>query len=170
MRMVEVGILREDERLELLEGELVEVTPQGPPHANVTAVLGSRLTRLYGEGYLVRQAAPLDAGSRSLPEPDVAVVRGSEREFMARHPRGRDTVLVIEVARTSQVIDRLKADIYARAQVSVYWLVDVAAQRVEVHEDPQPDGRYRLVRVLAGADTVTPPGSQVAWAVSELLP
>src|SRR5687768_2449561 len=86
LRMVEVGILGENEPLELLEGELIEVTPQGPPHANVTAVLGSRLARLYGPGFTVRQSAPIDAGERSLPEPDVAVARGDDRAFGTRHP------------------------------------------------------------------------------------
>jgi Uma2 family endonuclease len=170
LRMVEVGILREDEPLELLEGELIEVTPQGPPHANVAALLGTLLARLYQADFTVRQSAPLEAGHTSLPEPDVAVVRGSLREFMTRHPKGEDTVLVIEVARTSHAIDRLKVSIYARAKVPVYWLVDVTARRVEVHEDPQPDGRFRLVRVLAEDDKVTPPGTQAAWTVAELMP
>jgi len=170
MRMVDVGILGEDEPLELIEGELIEMSPQDPSHANTASVLGRRLDRAYGDGYSVRLAAPIDAGENSLPEPDIAVARGDERTFLKRHPRGDETVLVVEVSRTSRSLDRIKAAVYARSGVPIYWLVDVIHRRIEAHEDPQTDGRYRLVRVLSGSDTVTPPGTSVSWTVAELLP
>jgi Uma2 family endonuclease len=169
LSMVQAGILADDEAVELIEGELIEVPPQGPPHANVIRQLGSRLTRLYAH-YAVSQGAPIDAGPTSLPEPDVAVTSASAAELMQRHPRGDEVVLAIEVAVSSHALDRSKASIYARAAVPVYWLVDIPARRIEVHEEPQPDGRYRVVRVLAGNDTVTPPGTSAAWTVDELLP
>lgn len=168
--MVEAGILGENEPLELIEGELVEVTPQGPPHAGLVARLVGQLSALYGQSLSLRPALPLECGANSLPEPDLALIQGPAAEFMRRHPRGDEAVLVIEIARTSHALDRLKAGIYARAAVPVYWLVDIPARRIEVHEEPQPDGRYRSVRVLAGSDTVTPPGTSAAWTVDELLP
>ncbi|MDB4989702.1 MAG: hypothetical protein JWN04_4880 [Myxococcaceae bacterium] len=167
--MVEAGILGPDEPLELIEGELIEVTPQGPPHANVIRQLGTRLTRLY-TGLSVSQGAPIDAGPNSLPEPDIAVIDAPADELMRRHPRGDETVLAIEVAFSSHAFDRLKAGIYARAMVPVYWLVDIPARRIEVHEEPRADGRYRLVRILAGSDTLTPPKTSAVWTVDELLP
>jgi Uma2 family endonuclease len=109
LRMVEVGILSEDEPLELVDGELFVVPPQSPPHANLTALLADRLRTAYGDGYIVRVASPLVARPDSLPEPDLALVRGSYADFGTRHPRGDEAVLVVEVARSSVRIDRKKA-------------------------------------------------------------
>lgn len=170
LRMVEVGILRDREPLQLLDGELVEMSPQDPAHASTASLLGERLRDVYRDRCNVRQAAPINAGENSLPEPDVAVVSGSARDFVRRHPRGDETVLVVEVSRTSRALHRVKAAIYARSGVPVYWLVDVVNRRIEVHEEPQPDGRYRLVRVLSGSDTLAPPSTTVLWTVAELLP
>jgi Uma2 family endonuclease len=170
LAMVEAGILGEDEPLELIDGELLEVTPQGPPHAGVVVELLGRFSRLYGERFSIRPAVPLECGARSLPEPDIAVVPASGNEFMRRHPRGNEALLVIEVARTSHALDRQKAAIYARAAVPSYWIIDLVGRRVEVHEGPQPDGSYALVRIVAGSDTVTPPGTSAVWTVDELLP
>jgi Uma2 family endonuclease len=169
VRWMELGAFRDDEHIELIEGELVEVTPQGPLHRNLVAVLGTRLTRLYPTA-VVSQSAPIDAGERNLPEPDVAVVEGGEHAFRARFPKGSETSLVVEVAHTSRTLDRAKAAIYARAGVPVYWLVDVVAKRVEVYEGSQPDGTYRAMRQLSGDDTLTPPGTAAAWLVRELFP
>lgn len=169
-RMVEVGILGEDEPLELIEGKLVLVTPQGPPHSGLTTLLLRRLLALYSESFSVRAGCPLEVGGQSLPEPDLAVAAVADSDLLTRHPRGDEAVLVIEVARTSHAMDRLKAGIYARAGVPVYWLVDVPAKRIEVHEAPQPDGRYGLVRMAFETDTVSPPGTAAHWRVCDLLP
>lgn len=169
LRMVDAGILAEDEPVELIEGELVVVTPQGPPHASVTTALRDRLVAAYGAGFVVREDKPLIAGESSLPEPDIAVVRGVHRDFGKRHPRGDEALLVIEVARTSLAMDRSKAATYARAGVPIYWLLDLDAGRLEVHTDPRPDGRYGRVRVLAGEDEVALPERELAWRVCELL-
>jgi Uma2 family endonuclease len=162
--------LREDERVELLEGELVVMAPQGPPHSFPTMVLDRRLSRAYGDEVVVRVAMPLVIDAHSLPEPDIAVVRGDAREFAQRHPRGDETVLVAEVARTSLRLDRAKSTLYARAGVPVYWLVDVTGRRIQLHEQPQPNGDYALVRILGPEDEITPPGLDLRWKVADLLP
>ena len=170
MRMVEHGILSKNDKVELLEGDLIQMTPQGPPHAGLASELLSLLFRAYGSSTVVRGAAPLDCGTHSLPEPDVAVLRGSYDEFKRRHPRGEESILVAEVAYTSLVIDRAKARVYAKACVPVYWLIDVTGRRIEVHEDPQQDGRYGLVTILKPGDTLTPPGTSAIWTLDALLP
>ncbi len=114
IRMVEAGILAPDEPVELLEGRLVIVSPQGPPHASLVAMLADRLRAAYCAGYAVREEKPLDLVD-SLPEPDVAVVRGSQADYAARHPHASDVVLAIEASLTSQSLDREKTLIYARA-------------------------------------------------------
>src|SRR5262249_53193341 len=127
LRMVEAGILREDEPIELVEGELVVVPPQGPTHSAVVADLDARLHEVYTGAYHVRAQLPVAGTDDSLPEPDFAIVRGAPRDYVERHPTGADTILVIEVARTSQAFDRRKASTYARAGVPVYWLIDIVA-------------------------------------------
>jgi Uma2 family endonuclease len=166
--MVETGILRPDEPVELLEGRLVLVSPQGPSHASVVGALADRLRAAYRAGYAVREEKPLELPD-SLPEPDAAVVRGAQLDYSRRHPHGEDALLVVEVAVTSQDLDHEKATLYARAGVSVLWLLDVPARRLEVHTEPQQDGRYRLVQVLGDADEVNLPGTSVRWRVGQLF-
>jgi Uma2 family endonuclease len=154
-RMIEAGVLTEDDRVELLEGVLVEMSPEGPPHAAVIA----RLTRHFvlaveGQGLGVRVQHPLRAEARSQPEPDLAVTANAFS--WTGHPTS--AVLVVEVAQTSLAIDRgRKAGIYARAGVSEYWIVDVAAMRIEVYCEPGPDGYAVMVSHGAGA-SLTPAG------------
>jgi Uma2 family endonuclease len=168
MRMVEAGILAEDERVELIEGRLVIVSPQGPPHASLVGALADRLRSAYGAGYAVREEKPIELVD-SLPEPDVAVVRGSQADYASRHPAAGDVLLAVEVAVTSQAVDREKTRVYARSAVATVWVIDVPARRVEVYGDPQPDGRYRVVQVLGEDDVVAAPGVAARWRVGELL-
>jgi Uma2 family endonuclease len=169
--MLEAGILREDEPLELLAGELVVVTPQGPPHANAATVLRDLLLEAYGRerGFVVREDKPLLAGPEDLPEPDVAVVRGARGTFADRHPGGDEAVLVVELARTSLALDRSKVETYARAGVPVYWLVDMEARRLEIYTEPHADGRYALVRVLADGDAAELPGTDRSLRARDFL-
>lgn len=88
LRMVEAGILHEDERLELLDGRLVEMGPKEPRHEYVTALLASLLREACGDTLLVRQESTLACGDDQLPQPDVAVVRGTLRDYADAHPRG----------------------------------------------------------------------------------
>jgi len=169
LRMVEVGVLGEDEPVELVEGRLVVVSPQGPIHSSMVGALANRLAAAYGPGFTVREDKPLQLVD-GLPEPDVAVVRGGQRDYLARHPVPADVLLVLEVAVTSQKLDRKKARSYARGGVATLWLLDVTARRLEVRSDPQPDGRYRTVQILSETDEVSPPGLAQRWSVRELLP
>ncbi|MCB9536958.1 MAG: Uma2 family endonuclease [Myxococcales bacterium] len=169
LNMIDAGILGEDEPLELIDGELIYVSPQGPPHASLTNNIRDDLFLAYGAGAHVREAKPIIAGDDSLPEPDVAVFRGHRDDYAGRHPRGDECLLAVEVAHTSHSADRAKAAVYAAAGVPVYWLVDLPARRLEVHGEPRPDGRYALVRVLAGDDRVSLPGLDVTWRVGDLF-
>jgi Uma2 family endonuclease len=167
-RMAEAGAFDEGPKVELLDGELVDVSPQGPEHATLHSWLGDRLASAYAERAHVRRQCPVRAGSRSLPEPDVAVIRGNVRDYRARHPEGRDLVLAVEVSVSSQALDRQKARIYAAAGVPVYWLLDVAAKTLTVHDDPSETG-YARSSVLSAADEVELPGTAIRWRVGDLL-
>jgi Uma2 family endonuclease len=168
-QMVEQGILGEDEHVELLDGELVVMSPQGPPHASQVAELVHRLTKAYdGKGH-VRPQLPLEVPPYSIPEPDLAVVRGDPRDYRRRHPVGRDVLLVIEVARTSHRIDRKKIRIYAMAGAPTYWLIDLTKNQVEVFRKPSPDGKY-AERVLYKVGQEIPlPDLSLRWPVAELV-
>jgi Uma2 family endonuclease len=134
----------------------------------MVAALAEMLRAAFGAGHAVREEKPLQLAD-SLPEPDVAVVRGVQRDYVARHPGAADAVLVVEVAVTSQAFDHDKARIYARAGEAVLWLVDLPARRLEVHTDPQADGRYRVVQVLADGDEVAVPATCRRLAVGTLF-
>jgi Uma2 family endonuclease len=154
--LVEAGAY-EGQPVELIEGNVVEMAPQGPRHGNtvghVTTRLAARLVARFGEQYLVRPQTPLAAGVYSEPEPDVAVVDWDASTDDA-HPTTAH--LVIEVAETSHRKDLVvKSRVYAGAGVAQYWVVDLAGHEVVVHTDPVPEdaasGRpasYGLVRRL----------------------
>ena len=142
--MIEAGILVEDERVQLVDGVLVAMTPQGAPHALVIQRLTNLLARALGEEFAVRPQLPLTLGDESEPEPDLAVVRAAEARSRTRHPG--TALLVIEVAGESLRLDRQsKAALYARSGIPEYWIVNLADARVEVHRDPDPVlGSYRM--------------------------
>ncbi|QRN97364.1 Uma2 family endonuclease [Archangium violaceum] len=169
-RLIDVGVLGEDERVELLEGVIVEMAPQGRAHALVVSRLNRFLTGVLGDAYSVRPQLPLSLAGDSEPEPDLAIVTRQEEESAPVHPRS--ALLVVEVADESLRRDRLlKGRIYARAQVSEYWVVDVAGRAVEVYSEPDPDtGRYRTMRTLGVGETLSSsslPG--LALPVAELF-
>lgn len=170
LRMVEAGILAEDEPLELLEGDLVVVSPQDPLHAAATSQI-EYLLELHGppEAF-ARTHSPIAAAPDSLPEPDVALIRGRRLDFVRRHPAAEDILVVVEVSRTTQTADRAKASIYARAGVPTYWLVDLNARSLQIHSDPRSDGRYGARETYGAADHAPVPGTDTTLPVSDLFP
>jgi len=162
-RMVDSGAL-DDSRVELLDGMLLDVTPQGERHARVI----QRLMRLCaGRMDLLRVQMPLAVGEGSTLEPDLALAMPDSDP--SRHPS--TALLVVEVAATSQAQDRSKAPAYASAGVARYWLVDLVAEVVLDHSDPGP-ARYRLVREFGGDELLDPgvpgvPPTTVAELLSE---
>lgn len=143
-RLVAAGEF-EGEHVELLEGALVEMTPQGSPHRRAVTRLSTRLARALPDDLLVAPQVPLAAGPNSEPEPDVYVLDIAD-DPVDDHPSWAH--VVIEIAVTSQRSDLLhKARVYARARIPQYWVVDVPVDRVVVHTDPQGTS-YRSVVTL----------------------
>ena len=139
-----------DERVELLEGLIIEMSPQGPPHAATIQRLTSLLVPVVKGRAEVRIQLPLAVSEHSLPEPDVAVV--TPGDYDRSHPTS--ALLVVEVAESSLNKDRLvKADLYARSHIPEYWLVDLANSIVEVHCDPVA-GRYSRIAPARSGDVV----------------
>jgi Uma2 family endonuclease len=146
-RMIDAGILDEDERVELLEGVIVAVSPQKRRHAYVIQQLMRILARLPQDRYGILAQLPLTLGERSEPEPDLAVVTAEAGSSRTEHPR--TALLVIEVAGDTLRKDRLvKARIYARADIPEYWLFNLEEACLEVLRDPDHEGSYRKRLVL----------------------
>lgn len=167
-RMLDAGVLEEGPGLELLEGDLVVMSPQGPPHSALADELRMRLMQALGDGHHARTHCPVDAGPYSQPEPDVALVRGLPKDFASHHPTPEQTLLVVEIARSSLPRDRNKAPIYARAGFAEYWLFDLENERVEVHHAPRA-GQYTQLDLATSQDRLPIPGTESTLDLSTIF-
>ncbi len=167
-RMVEIGLLDEDEPYELIDGELLYVSPVSPAHVNVTADLTTRLVLAYGEEYRVRVGGPIGGIVDSIPEPDLAVI---PRALVSdgRNAVAVEMLLVVEVSVTSRRRDIRKGEIYAAAGVPEYWRVDVDERIVHVHRSPRPDGSWGETAAVTTGGTLPLPGLDATVAVAGLL-
>lgn len=159
-RMAEFGLF-DHQRVELIEGNIVQMTPQDRPHADGITHATSVLVKAFEATHYVRVQLPFDVGSISEPEPDFVVVRKEVSDAAARHPESAD--LVIEVAHSSLAYDREeKASLYARAGITDYWIMNMVDRQLEVHRDPGPvrgsyvGSAYRSRTVLGLSETVEP--------------
>ena len=152
-RMAEAGILGEDERVELIEGEIVWMSPIGPSHAWCVNAVSDRFAALR-DRVIVAVQNPIRLDDHEEPQPDVALIRRDA--IRGHHPRPADIVLVVEVAVSSLAVDRdVKGPMYARAGIPDYWIFDLDADRLLVLREPTPDG-YRVVQVFARGQRVAP--------------
>ena len=150
--MVRQGIIGQDERVELIEGQIVKMNPQGTGH--IWAV--NRTTRIFNRRDDVVASAQntLELADGSGPEPDVAVLRATTSEN--QRPSSKDVLLVVEVADSSLGYDRqTKAPLYARAGIPEYWIVDLNGERIEVYTEPSPAG-YRAMRLFLRGEQLSP--------------
>lgn len=135
-QMVQTGILTDDDPVELLEGWLVTKIPKNPSHRLATQLTREALTVLVPDGYYVDDQEPLTT-AESEPAPDVMIVRGQRRDYRDHHPGPQDIALVVEVSDTTLQRDRtLKKQIYARAGIPVYWIINLLEQQIECYTHP----------------------------------
>ena len=155
-RMAELGILGRGERVELIEGEIIQMEAIGSRHAGCVNRLTKLLVVGVGDRGVVTVQNPARLSDLSEPQPDLTVSRPRPDDYMDSHPGPADVMLVIEVADSSVGFDRgRKAPLYALAGIPEYWLVDVGGGYVEVYRQPT-DGGYRDVRTLRKEDVLTP--------------
>lgn len=141
-RMAELGILAPDVRVELIEGEIIDMTPQGSGHAGIVSRLTERLVSAVGLRAMVRCQLPIRLGHRSEPEPDFAIVKRKDDYYTRAHPVADDVLLVIEISNTTLSYDRfIKMPLYARHGIVEAWLIDVQAGRIHLFRTPR-DGNY----------------------------
>ncbi|HEY0556156.1 MAG TPA: Uma2 family endonuclease [Thermoanaerobaculia bacterium] len=168
-RMAEQGYFRPDERVELVDGVIYEMTPQNSWHASAIQAAQEALGPAFRKGYSLRIQMPLALGSGSEPEPDLAVVRGHWRDFREAHPT--TAALVLEIADSTVFHDReRKSAIYAQAGIPDYWILNRLEACLEVHRDPK-GGAYQTRRILRAGETISPLARpEISILVAELLP
>jgi Uma2 family endonuclease len=163
-RMAEAGLFV-DQRVELIEGEILTMSQMKPAHAAALQLVAKELERAFGEGYCVRVQLPLQLGECSEPEPDLAVVPGSPRDYQS-HPR--TALLVVEISDTTLEFDRgRKRVIYASAGIPDYWIINLSERCVEAHRVPTK-GDYAQTSICDASSVVA--AAQTRIGVSHLLP
>lgn len=175
-RMIDHGLFGPEERVELIDGEILRVPPPKPPHATGVGLVHEALRAAWGPGAHVRTQAPIALDPMSEPQPDVSVVRGSIRDYRDVHPDV--PLLAVEVSHTTLPFDRRrKGSLYARAGLAEYWIVNVSRRELEVYRDPVEDASarygwaYQTMTRLRAGESVTPlEAPEAAIPVADLLP
>ena len=175
-RLIETGFFQPGDPIELIGGQLIVAEPQGSNHFTAIQAVEEALRAAFGAGWQVRGQGPVALDEESEPEPDVAVVPGSFRDYTDAHPSR--PVLVVEVSESSLALDRHhKGGLYARAGLDDYWIVNLVDPVLEVYRDPVGDlaasfgWRYQSVEVLERGAFVSPlalPGARIR--VADLFP
>lgn len=169
---IRLGLFHEDERLELLQGEIIELIPVDPTHSLVTGLVNDALMAAFrGQNCHVRTENPIVLPHDGQPQPDVIVACGQRRAYPHQHPTPVDVFLLVEVSGSTLAEDRsVKSPLYAIAGITEYWIVNLKDRQLEVHRMPQ-NGIWTQTQVISATGTVAPLAApQSPILVSELLP
>jgi len=168
--MARTGVLREDDRVELIEGELVVMSPVSSRHAGCVKKLAHRVIQIARRRAIIGVHDPVRLGGMSEPEPDITVLLFRDDFYRGRHPEPRDVALLVEVADTSLSDDRrVKLPLYARHGIPEVWIVDLTRNRIEVHRVPGPDG-YADSSTHKAGDRLAVPLLDTEIDVEEVVP
>ncbi len=170
LQAFEAGVFGPEARVELIDGEVVEMSPQYSPHATALFLVEDAIRDAFDARlFHVRTQVPLDLGNRSQPEPAVAVVRGKIRDYVKAHPTTAE--LVVEISDSTLKFDQTKKlALYAQAGIPEYWIVNLVESVVEVYRDPR-GATYGSKSTYAAGDAMAPlVAPETTVAVSDLLP
>jgi Uma2 family endonuclease len=166
-RMAEVGILKEDDRVELIEGEVIQMSPIGSRHAACVNRLNAILSQANPQGFIVSVQNPLTVDDFSEPEPDLALLHVKADYYQGDHPRPSDVILLVEVADSTLEFDRgTKLPLYARNKIPAVILVNLPGNLLEFHSEPAGN-EYRSVRMFRAGESFNFAG--VRFEVSKIL-
>lgn len=155
-RMAESGILSEDDRVELVYGEIVEMSPINVPHALCVNLLNKLFSRQVPDDFMVSVQNPIYIDDANEPQPDLAILKPGGYMEKLQHPSAEDIVLLVEVADSTVQTDRRdKMPLYARAGISEAWIVNIPQKVVEIYRDPQ-NGKYRSVQRAGRGQSIAP--------------
>jgi Uma2 family endonuclease len=168
-RMIRAGIFAPEERVELIDGEIIRVSPPGPRHCTAIMLALEALRSAFGTRFQVRPQSPLALSDWSEPEPDISVVTGAPRDYRDQHPQ--TAVLVVEVSDSSLRLDReRKSRLYARQGIAEYWILNIRENGLEVYREPTIDG-YKSIRAYERDHSIAPLGApESPINVADLLP
>lgn len=163
-RAIDAGVFQPGDPFELLGGELMVAEPQGTPHYTGICLAEDALRAAFGPGWVIRSQGPIALDDESEPEPDIAVVPGSVRDYSAEHPAR--PVLVVEVSESSLSLDRgRKGSLYARAGLEDYWIVNLVGRVLEVYRGPVVDPAAMYGWRYASRTVLPPEASAMPLAV-----
>jgi len=169
-KMVDSGILKEDDRVELIRGEIIEMSPIGTKHAACVNRLVNLLVQLLGKRAIVAAQNPVVLNNNSEPQPDVALLKPRNDFYATAHPQPQDIFLLIEVADSTILYDREeKIPLYAEANIIEVWLVDINEEIVEVYQQPTAAGYHHLQKLASGQTLSIPSFSDVSITVDEIF-
>ena len=155
-RMAEVGILRQDNRLELIEGDIIDMAPIGSVHAATVKRLAKLFMDAVGNSSIVSVQDPVRLDVYSEPQPDIALLRPRDDYYRDAHPQCGDVLLIVEVAETSLAYDQgTKVPLYARHDIPEVWVLDVRGNQLHIYRQPERDN-YQVVETLSQATIVAP--------------
>jgi len=156
VRLVDIGFLREDERIELIRGEIAEMSPINVAHASTVSRLLSRLSKLLGHRAILSIQNPVQLDDETLLQPDVALLKPRDDFYGKQHPGAEDVLLLIEVSDSTVLYDRrVKAILYGAAGIIEYWIVNLPERQIEVYREPRADG-YRVTTRYKPGETLSP--------------
>lgn len=169
--MAEAGILAPDARVELLEGQILDMMPIGPFHSGTVNRLTNLFTRRSADRWITCGQNPVRMSERSEPQPDFALLRPREDFYTSAHPTPADVFLLVEVADSSVRFDREeKLPAYARAGIPEFWLINLVERVIEVYWDPSAAGTYASSQLLRPGESIAPAAfPDAALSVAELL-
>lgn len=139
-KMIEAGILTEQDRVELINGEIIRMSPIGSKHATNVKQINTLFNRMIGDKAVVSVQDPITLGTQSEPEPDIVLLSPPLEKYWDRHPGAEDIYLVIEVADSSLDYDReIKLPLYASSGIAEVWIINMNAEEIEIHTQPEGD-------------------------------
>jgi Uma2 family endonuclease len=154
-KMLQVGILREDDHVELIAGEIRQMSPIGPYHAAIVNRLAELLITLLKQSFSIAIQSPIQLDDMSMPQPDLAVMIRRNDHYAGSAPTANDVLLVIEVSDTTADYDRKeKMPRYASAGIPEMWLIDLSTQTIEKYTHPRPS-RYQDIQIRESGDTIS---------------
>ena len=161
-RLIELGFLTEDDRVELIQGELIQMAAKGTQHSVCNTKLFHELDRLVGDKAVVRGQEPIILPTDSEPEPDIAIAQGQADDYLSNHPQPKNILLVIEVSDSTLNYDQnTKLALYAEGGISDYWIINLVANQLERYSQPYQDAQgkfgYRTRQIALRHESATLP-------------
>ncbi len=155
-QMIQQGILTSNDKIELLEGDLIKMSAVGPRHAACVDRLSEILRTEFGKSVTLRHQNPVELSDKSEPEPDIAILKRREDFYAQAHPAPSDVLFLIEISESTLKIDRgVKLSAYAKAGIVEYWIVNLQEDIIEVYSNPAGNS-YQLARIVHRHETLSP--------------